>query len=197
MGKGIIVCGLNGTGKSTLGRDLAEKLGVRFLDNEELYFPKTDPDNPYASARTREEAKQLLLSRINQRESFVFAAVKGDYGEEIDALFGYAVWITVPKEIRMQRVRNRSFEQFGARMLPGGDLYERETRFFDMVNAREEHMVETWTGLLSCPVIQVDGTKPVGENVDFIISQITGENGGQLAETAAGSGRFPTSMSLS
>lgn len=42
MGMGIIVCGLNGSGKSTLGKALAEKLHFHFIDNEDLYFPKTD-----------------------------------------------------------------------------------------------------------------------------------------------------------
>ncbi|MER2151019.1 MAG: shikimate kinase, partial [Candidatus Limivicinus sp.] len=39
---GILICGPNGTGKSTLGRMLAERLGYRFIDNEDLYFPKTE-----------------------------------------------------------------------------------------------------------------------------------------------------------
>jgi len=44
MGTGILVCGLNGAGKSTLGKALAEKLHFYFIDNEDLYFPKTDPN---------------------------------------------------------------------------------------------------------------------------------------------------------
>ena len=39
---GILICGLNGTGKSTLGRMLAERLGYGFIDNEDLYFPKNE-----------------------------------------------------------------------------------------------------------------------------------------------------------
>ena len=51
----IMVCGLNGTGKSTLGKALAEKLHFHFTDNEDLYFSKSDPDYVYASPRTKEE----------------------------------------------------------------------------------------------------------------------------------------------
>ena len=36
MGTGIIVCGLNGTGKSTLGKALAEALGHHFIDSEDI-----------------------------------------------------------------------------------------------------------------------------------------------------------------
>ena len=64
MGTGIIICGLNGSGKSTLGKALAEKLHFYFIDNEDLYFPKTDPIYIYAAPRTREEVKNLFFNEI-------------------------------------------------------------------------------------------------------------------------------------
>lgn len=39
---GIIICGLNGTGKNTLGKALAEKLHFHFIGIENLYFHKTN-----------------------------------------------------------------------------------------------------------------------------------------------------------
>ena len=91
MGTGILICGLNGAGKSALGKALAEKLHFYFIDNEDLYFPKTDPNYMYASPRTREEAKKLLFREIKAHENFVFASVKGDYGEEIYPFFQYVL----------------------------------------------------------------------------------------------------------
>ena len=38
---GILICGLNGTGKSTLGRMLAERLGYCFIDNEDDMVAKS------------------------------------------------------------------------------------------------------------------------------------------------------------
>lgn len=130
MGIGIMVWGLNGSGKSTLGKALAEKLRFHFIDNENLFFPKTDPDYMFASPRSKEEVEIRLMDEVRQYENFVFAAVKGNYGEEILPYYQYAVLLEVPKEIRIQRVENRSFEKFGDRMLPGGDLYEQEKEFF-------------------------------------------------------------------
>ena len=68
----------------------------------------------------------------------------------------------------MQRVKSRSFDKFGGRMLPGGDLYEQEERFFDFAASRDERIVEEWIQTLSCPVIRVDGTRPALENVELI-----------------------------
>lgn len=169
MGTGILVCGLNGVGKSTLGKALADRLGYYFIDNEDLYFPKTDPHYSYTSPRSREEVEKLFFNLTQAHENFVFTSVKGDYGEAAYSLFQYAVLVEVSKDIRMQRVRNRSFQKFGSRMLPGGDLYEQEENFFKFCKSRAENTVEEWVQCLNCPVIRVDGTKSVSENIELIM----------------------------
>ena len=172
MGTGIIICGLNGTGKSTLGKALAERLNFYFIDNEDLYFPKADPIYIYAAPRTRKEVEKLLFNEIKAHENFIFASVKGDYGEAIYPFFQYVVLIDVPRDIRIERVKNRSFQKFGNRMLLGGDLYEQEKHFFDLVKSRAEDTVEKWVQSLNCPIIRIDGTKPIEENINLIIEQI-------------------------
>ena len=172
MGTGIIVCGLNGSGKSTLGKALAKRLDFYFIDNEDLYFPKMDNQYPYASPRTYEEAKNLLFHEIKVHENFVFASVKGNYGKEISPFFQLVVLIDVAKDVRMQRVRSRSFQKFGNRMLPGGDLYDQEEKFFAFVESRAENSAEEWAASLNRPVIRIHGTKPIEENLKIIIAHI-------------------------
>ena len=77
---GIIICGLNGTGKSTLRKALAEKQNFHFIDIENLYFPKTDPNYIYTSPRTRKEVEKFLLDEMKTHKNFILASVKGDYG---------------------------------------------------------------------------------------------------------------------
>ena len=169
---GIIICGLNGTGKSTLGKALAEKMHFHFIDIENLYFPKTDPNYIYASPRTRKEVKKLLSDEMKTNKNFILASVKGDYGEDIYSLIQYAILLDVPKNIRLQRVKKRSFQKFGNRMLSGGDLYEQEENFFHFVESRDENTVEEWVKSLKCPVIRIDGTQPIDENTELIIEYI-------------------------
>lgn len=172
MGTGILVCGLNGAGKSTLGKVLARELGFYFIDNEDLYFPKTDPNYMYAAPRTREEVEEIFWREINAHENFVFASVKGDFKEEIVSRFQYAILIDVPKNIRMERVKERSFRKFGDRILPGGDLHEKEEAFFALVDSRTENMVEEWLKSFRGTVIHIDGIRSVEENVSWIIKRI-------------------------
>lgn len=165
---GLIICGMNGSGKSTLGRALAEFLSWRFIDNEDLYFPKTDPNHPYAVEHTQEEVERLLLEEVRRDDRFVFAAVRGNYGEAVLPYYKAAVLVEVPRDIRLQRVRERSYRKFGARMMPGGDLYESEKRFYDLIAARPEDYATRWLETMEIPLLRVDGTKPVGENVAII-----------------------------
>lgn len=165
---GLIICGLNGSGKSTLSRALAEHLGWRFIDNEDLYFPKDDPDYLFAHQRTQEEVERLLLEEVQRDERFVFAAVKGNYGDAVLPYYKAAVLVEVPREIRLQRVQQRSLDKFGDRAKPGGDLYEREKWFFDHISARPEDYASRWLDTMNIPILQVDGTRPVGENLTVI-----------------------------
>lgn len=174
MGIGILVCGLNGSGKSTLGRTLAETIGFHFIDNEDLYFHKLNPEYLYDSPRSDEEVEKLLMHEVRVHDNFVFAAVKGNYGVDILSYYKYVVLLDTPKDIRVQRVRNRSYQKFGDRMLRGGDLYEREEGFFHHVSSRTENEVEEWVQvqLPNCPIIRVNGTKPIEDNVAFITEKL-------------------------
>ena len=165
---GLIICGMNGSGKSTLGRALAESLGWRFIDNEDLYFPKDDPDYLFARQRTQEEVERLLLKEVQRDDRFVFAAVKGNYGDAVLPYYRAAVMVEVPRELRLQRVQQRSLDKFGDRARPGGDLYEREKWFFDHISARPEDYAVRWLDTVDIPVLRVDGTRPVGENIAVI-----------------------------
>lgn len=172
MNRRIIICGGNGSGKSTLGKALAEAMGIRFMDNEDYYFPKRGSGYKYDHALTREEFLPLLQNDMEQAEDWIFASVKGDYGEWMESLFTYAVLIHVPREIRIQRIWNRSYDKFGDKILPGGELYEREQKFFDMVKSRPDNYAEEWASNLSCPVFRVDGTKSVKENVELLAAKL-------------------------
>ncbi len=175
---GILICGLNGAGKSTLGKRLADRIGYEFIDNEDLYFPKTEAGYTFASPRSKEEAVRLLEEKIDGNCRFVFAAVKGDYGDKLIASLDHIVLIDVPKQIRNQRIRSRSFSRFGDRMLPGGDLYEKEEAWFSLTDSRPEDYTAKWLETVNCPVIRVDGTLPVQQNVDKIVSAISTAHAG-------------------
>ena len=53
-------------------------------------------------------------------------------------------------------------------MLEGGDLYERENSFIVLAQNRPDDYVERWIETVNIPVIRIDGTRPVEENVEYL-----------------------------
>lgn len=163
MKYGICVCGLNGSGKTTLARALAEDMGCKHMDVEEYYF--TSADNPYATARTREKVEELLLADIRRNPRFVFSTVNGNMNAEINGYYDLVVYLEVPLDIRMKRIRQRAADKFGNKILPGGEMYEQEEKFFAYAEKRRPDAIEEWLESLPCRVLRLDGTQPVHENV--------------------------------
>ena len=52
MKEGILICGLNGAGKSTIAKQLATHLNYTYLDVEDFYFPVK---NDYKNIRSKQE----------------------------------------------------------------------------------------------------------------------------------------------
>lgn len=171
MKYGICICGLNGCGKTTLAAALAKALNFKHMDVEDYYFVSSD--NPYASSRTRGEVEVLLLEDIRRNPCFVFSAVGGNMNPEINACYDLVVYLDVPGDIRKKRIRDRAFDKFGNRILPGGDMYEQEEAFFKRAETRNADQILDWVKHLSCRTIYSDGTKPIEENVKNIVSEMS------------------------
>lgn len=168
MGTGIIVCGLNGSGKTELGKALAKKLHYYFIDNEDLYFPKTRSRYMYDSPRTDEEVEQILLNEIAKHENFVLASVRSSF-TSVTPFLKIAIVVSAPVEIRVKRIWTHSYEKFGERMLPGGDLYEQERGFLELAGKRTVEYAEDWLKDFKGEIIRVDSTDGVGKCIKSII----------------------------
>lgn len=161
MSNGIIIMGLNGSGKSTICHQLADLLNYRCMDVEDYYF--LDSDIPYAKSRTREEVKQLMLDEIKICHNYVLSSVGCNWGPEIISTYKLAVLLYAPLQMRLERIKQRETARFGNRVLEGGDMYESQKRFRDMVASRSAEDIEQQACSLACPVLEIDATLPVKE----------------------------------
>ena len=187
---GIAIFGLNGAGKSTLTHALAKELNYFEMDVEDYYFPEQresrksaleqggpcDIDNakelPYSNPRSKAEVQEALLKDIKEHPDFIIAGVNMNWCEEILSVIERAFWVKVPLEIRLERIKFREEKRFGERALPGGDMYEQQEEFRRVVAGREEKSLEGCAAKLRCPVIMLDGTAAIEDNIDKIIMKI-------------------------
>ena len=179
MSRGIIINGASGTGKTTLAAALANHLSFKHFDLDDYYHRK-DTKIPFTEYYPREEIRARLMHDISQNPDFVMSGSIGSIlWDLVNPLFDLAVLLFVPVEIRLARVHAREAEWFGARILEGGDMYENHKDFINTIQSYENaeppavclKRHELWAAELLCPVLRLDGTKPVCENVTQIAEQ--------------------------
>ena len=166
MKKGIIICGLNGCGKTTTGREVAARLCFKRMDVEDYYF--LDSEIPFSVSRTKDEVRELMWADIQKHKEYVLSSVGCDWGEQIEGSLALAVFLTAPKETRMARIDHREIIRFGDRVLEGGDMYEQQKRFRQFVSGRSEEPYREQIKKLPCPVLELDSTQPL----DVIVEKI-------------------------
>ena len=166
----IMICGLNGSGKSTLGRALAKKLDYVHKDIEEYYFNSGD-SYKYSTSLDRESVTKNIESDIEKYDNIIFTSCKGDYGNISDK-YDLVIYIKLDKDTRLARVKQRSYDLFGDRILSGGDLFESENKFFEKVYKKDELEIISWVKSLKCDKLEIDGLKSTEENVNFILNYL-------------------------
>lgn len=170
MPNGIIITGLNGCGKSTVCKLLAEKIDYYSMDVEDYYF--IDSNIPYSKFHTHEQTKKLMLDDIEKHNNFVLATVNCDWGKEIASMCKLAVVLKAPLDIRMERIKKREYEKFGNRVLEGGNLYESQQKFHNKVLARGEEHIAKQMQFITCPVLELDATLPIYDIVNSIYKSV-------------------------
>lgn len=176
----ILLCGLNGCGKSTLGAALAEQIGSVYLDIEKYWFPERKGEDAYAVQVTREQVYDGIYADFCRYENCILSSVLGHIGEKSVAMLDGAIWLQVPPEIRAKRLRQRSFAKFGSQMQPGGDLYESEKAFFATAAKRRDEDIGAWLDAVGLPYLTADGTLPIQENAVTLAQRIQKEWGGEI-----------------
>lgn len=166
---GFAVCGMNGAGKSSAAKALADLLDFRLLDIEDYYFPPADP--PFSIQRDKEEITRLLRHDALPG-NFIFASVSPD-GYGIDYLISAVFRIEVPAEIRIPRIRKRDILRYGERVLAGGDMHENCEAFIKKCKARDPEERKSRARLPGRPFIELDGEHEISENVKIISEYIT------------------------
>jgi shikimate kinase len=114
--RSLVLVGLMGAGKSTVGRRLAQKLGLPFLDADheiEAAAGMTIPDifSIYGEEYFR-DGERRVIARLLQEGPIVLATGGGAFMSAETragiAELGISIWLRADLEVLMRRVRKRS-----------------------------------------------------------------------------------------
>lgn len=170
----IHITGGSGSGTTTLGRVLAARHGHRHLDTDDFFWEPTDP--PFTVIRAPSERLRLLEveldhlarpggGRLADADRWVISGSLDRWGNPVVPRFDLVVWLTVPEDVRVARLRSRERTEFGPRIDPGGDMEEIHEGFIEWsrkydtagpeMRSHARHV--EWTAQLPCPFVRIDG----------------------------------------
>lgn len=165
IARGVLIFGASGSGTTTLGIELARVLNYAHFDADDYYWQESEI--PYTNKRPVEERISMLLDAIHQSRGFVLSGSICGWDDPLLPFFDLAIFLTVPTETRMRRLKQRELEHYGSRILEGGELYGHHQWFMKWASAydtagteqRSRALHEEWVKKLDCPVLRVDGTQ--------------------------------------
>ena len=174
----IHIYGASGSGTSTLGRRLAEKLGCRFMDTDDYFWMPTDPK--FTVKRETSERLRLMREDIEAADSAVISGSLVDWGDALIPYFTLTVRVVTPTELRLERIREREYARFGERIRPSGDMYEQHQAFLTWAaqydtgdaNMRSKAKHDLWQQKLTCPQIIVDGAEEMEEKLRRVMEKM-------------------------
>ena len=170
----IHIFGASGSGTSTLGLYISERLGYAFMDTDDYYWKPTNP--PYREARPVSVRLELMKSRIAKSGDVVISGSLSGWGDDLIPLFTLAVRLVTDCAIRIERLKKREKEKFGARVEAGGDMFDDHQAFLAWAaeydsgdrTIRSKARHDEWQKLLTCPLIALDGNAPMKNNFEKI-----------------------------
>jgi adenylate kinase family enzyme len=160
----IHIVGASGSGTSSLGIALAAKFGHRHLDTDEFFWVRTDP--PFRVKRTREERLALLRQAVRQSTAWVLSGSLCGWGDPLIREFELVVFLPVPTQVRLARLRTRETERYGQHAIaPGGELHGAHVEFLEWASRydiggpemRSRALHEAWLSRLPCSVVRLEG----------------------------------------
>lgn len=168
------VTGASGTGTTTLAAALARRLAMSHVDTDDFYWMPTSL--PFTQARPPAQRQALLEVALEDASGWVLSGSLCGWGDWLIPRFHGVVFLTLPPELRLSRLREREAERYGPRITPGGAQHETHLEFMEWagmydsggLDMRSRTLHEHWLRALSCPVLRLDGDLTCGERVSRV-----------------------------
>lgn len=178
----IHILGASGSGTTTLAAAVAGAHGHRQLDTDDFYWLPSDP--PYQTPRPRDARLALLSGVLAASPTWVLSGSLCGWGDPLMPRFQLIVFLTVPTDVRMRRLRARQLERYGGEAVArGGRLHDEHVAFLEWAaryddgdaSVRSRTLHEAWLAALTVPVVRLDGDRPVAAQLAALEAAATAE----------------------
>src|SRR5262249_846600 len=143
----------------------------------------TDP--PFQTKREIEQRRELLLNDLSKHDCWVLSGSLCSWGDAAIPLFELVVYLWLPMEIRLNRLREREERTFGKdNISPSGKMYLNYKEFMEWAgkydegdeNMRSRKLHEKWLKELRCRVIRIEEDLSIDAKLNLIVKEIELKN---------------------
>lgn len=174
----IHIVGASGSGTSTLGIALAERLGHPHIDADSLFWLPTDP--PFTTQRPRDERQALLAQLLPVAGQWVFSGSALGWATSLEPFYDLVVFLRLDPSVRMDRLRRREVARYGARLEGKGEMAAASVDFlrwaaaYDSAGLEQRSLSghEAWMASQTAPILRLDSAAPVQDLVAAVLSEL-------------------------
>ncbi len=174
----ILIFGAAGSGTTTLGKELGEKLNWLHLDSDDYYWKKTNP--PFQAKIPLEQRNAAITQDFESASDAIVSGSMITWGKRWENAFDLAVFLYIPKEIRMDRLKKREVERYGdllktdTKTISTSKIFLKWAENYDDLGFDGRNIIQhkTWMELFTCPVLQIVGDTTVEERINKIANYL-------------------------
>ncbi|MFC7288302.1 AAA family ATPase [Herminiimonas glaciei] len=162
----ILITGAAGSGTSTLAAALAEATHATFIETDDYFWLPSDP--PYQHKRAEAERGGVLLQDIRSKPDAVVAGSLIGWGQELEDVFDLVVFLYIPTELRLARLKLREEHRFGKadpEFLAWAAQYDEGT-----AEGRSLERHRQWLGMRKCTVLYLEGDLTTEERLQRVLA---------------------------
>ncbi|SEO04720.1 Adenylate kinase [Mucilaginibacter gossypiicola] len=174
----INIFGASGSGVTTLGKALSEKLSYPYFDSDHYFWFPSDP--PFTERRPPEERNTLINKEMAGNENWILGGSVINWNNNWQ--FDLSVFLYIPQELRLQRLRDREHQRYGDIIYIDKERNRLYNEFIDwargydelITNSRSLHSHKNWMNNLKTPLLIIEGDTAVEERVEVVLGKING-----------------------
>lgn len=167
----LLITGAAGCGTTTAGRAIAARIGAQFLDADDFFWLPTDP--PYVAKRPADLRLAAVLQAVATPTPVVIAGSIAGWGAALEASLSAIVYLWVPPDVRVERLRERETRRFGKPL----DGFLEWAAQYDEGNlpGRSRARHERWLSERACPVHRLEGNFSVAETEARVLEMLSAD----------------------
>lgn len=178
MANHIYILGASGSGTTTLGGELSKRLGYTHFDSDDFLWVKTDP--PFQMKMPIKKRQQNLMEKMKEHKQWILSGSLTSWGDVFTDCFDLVIYLWIPQDIRIDRLRQREFERYGDKIKENGVMYDTHKRFIDWaasydtgdINTRSRMLHDEILKNMPCKVLRIEGLFEVEEKINKILEFI-------------------------